>query len=147
MPEAMTIQRGPMRPHQDTITVQFGLGIKARMEGFWGCLDRPYRDICRQKPIEGSSPLGDRQGGACREAGNLTERVYPRVGSSRSGHGNGRLSDLLKSTLHFRLDCLQARLNLPTVVPRAVVFERQFKRGHGDEYAGKRELLRKLPAA
>jgi hypothetical protein len=45
------------------------------------------------------------------------------------------------------LDCLQARLDLPTVVPRAVVFERQFKRGHGDEYAGKRELLRKLPAA
>jgi hypothetical protein len=34
------------------------------------------------------------------------------------------------------LDSLQAGLNLPAVIARAVVFERQFKRGHGDEYDG-----------
>ena len=130
-----------MLPHQDTITVQFGLGIKARMEVFWHRLDRPDRDIRGQKSIEGSSPLGVGQGGVRREAGDLPERVHAGVGPSRSGDGDGRLSDLLDSPLDFGLDCLQARLNLPAVVPGAVVFEGQFERGHGDEYEGKRDVL------
>ena len=126
MPGAIPMERRRRGAIEDAIFINAGTAIAPGVKGIRDDLDFFDRDVSRRERVESALDAVRIETLVRMEIDDLPQRMHARVGAPRPCHTDGLSQKCQNRSFENRLDGFAARLDLPAVVIRPIVFDGEF---------------------